>query len=77
MMTHEEITLSLAAHALDALEPDEARSVEEHVSICAECCEELWSFRDTAGELVCLFPPMEPPPELRARILRSIGLESL
>ncbi|WP_084964103.1 anti-sigma factor family protein [Thermoactinospora rubra] len=43
MMTCEEVRLSLGAHALGALEPDEAAEVDAHLAACESCLEEFTS----------------------------------
>lgn len=60
-----------AAYALDALEDDERREYERHLSDCEGCREDLASFRETAGSLALGVASPEPPPELRERILRA------
>src|SRR5437870_4274746 len=62
----------LAAHALGALDEVEARTVEEHLEMCAECRAELEEWRATAGALAYSAVPTEPPPALRSRILESV-----
>jgi anti-sigma-K factor RskA len=58
-----------AAYALDALDADERRRFEEHLSRCPECREELASFREVAGALAYGVEGPPPPPALRDRIL--------
>ncbi|MCA1558266.1 MAG: zf-HC2 domain-containing protein, partial [Acidobacteria bacterium] len=41
----------LAAHALGALDADEARRVEEHLAHCGECRAELDAWCETANAL--------------------------
>jgi anti-sigma-K factor RskA len=51
-MTHEELKGLLPLKALDRLEPDENRAVDEHLAgRCPECERELESFRETLGAL--------------------------
>jgi anti-sigma-K factor RskA len=59
----------LAPYALDALDADERRTFERHLEECAECREELPSLGDTAAALALGVLPVNPPPELRGRIL--------
>ena len=40
-----------AAYALDALDPEEERSYEQHLAGCERCREELASFSEVAGSL--------------------------
>jgi anti-sigma-K factor RskA len=66
----------LAAHALGALDVAEARELAAHLEGCAECRAELESWNETAAALVYTAPLVEPPAELRSRILESIHVES-
>ena len=66
----------LAAHALNALDVAEARELAAHVAMCAECRAELETWRDTAAALAYMAPPVEPPAELRARLLDSVRAQS-
>jgi anti-sigma factor RsiW len=59
-----------AAYALDALDDDERREYEFHLSDCESCREDLASFRETVGSLALGVVSPEPPPQLRERILR-------
>lgn len=66
----------IIAHALNALEAAEARSLDAHLATCAECRAELDAWQDTAASLVYAAPLAEPSPELRSRILSSIRAEA-
>jgi len=72
-MEHQDYQELLELHALDALEPSEARALEEHLSNCAECRAGLIRLRDAAGLLAHAATPAEPRPELRARIMSGIA----
>jgi anti-sigma-K factor RskA len=74
-MDHQVYQELLVPHALNALEPREARELEAHVENCAECRAELKSFRDGAALLAHAAEPAEPRPEIRARILESVRTE--
>ena len=50
-MTHDEIAELLGAYALDAVDADEARSVEAHVAACPRCAAELAEHYEMAGLL--------------------------
>jgi hypothetical protein len=50
-MTHEEIQDLLGAYALDAVEPDEARAVDDHLRECARCRAEVAEHREAAAFL--------------------------
>jgi anti-sigma-K factor RskA len=62
----------LAAHALGALDSDEARRVEEHLSSCAECRAEMQEWQATASALAYTAEPAEPSLELRSKILEAV-----
>ena len=71
-MTHEEYKEMLAPYALGALEVAEARLLEEHLRNCRECPSEVAEWSDAAAALALSAPAVEPPVELRARILESV-----
>jgi anti-sigma-K factor RskA len=57
-MEHEELINLLPLAALDRLEPDEARQLEEHLRQgCEECERELRAFRETAAALAMVPEP--------------------
>ena len=65
----------LAAQALGALDAAEARELEGHLLTCAECRAEAEEWNDTAAALAYTAPAIEPPAELRSRILASARAE--
>ncbi|MBI4279507.1 MAG: anti-sigma factor [Armatimonadetes bacterium] len=71
-MTHGELKEDIAAYALDALAPEEARKVEAHLRACEECRSEVAALREVAGELASGAPMVEPPSALRARVLAAV-----
>jgi anti-sigma-K factor RskA len=71
-LTHEEYKEMLAAYALGALDGAEARALEEHLDSCLECPAEIVEWRETASALALSAAPVEPPKELRARLLESV-----
>jgi anti-sigma factor RsiW len=64
-----------AAYALDALNPDEAREYEAHLSRCEQCRTDLASFGDAAAALAYGVDAPEPPAQLRGRILERARAE--
>ena len=65
-MNHDQAQLLLGAYALDAVEPDEARELEDHLESCPRCRHELATLREAAGALSTAGG--EAPPELWGRI---------
>ncbi len=59
----------VAAYALGALEPGEALELERHLDDCAECRAELRWLRPAVDLLPSSVERVEPPLELRAKIL--------
>ncbi|MET7338068.1 zf-HC2 domain-containing protein [Nonomuraea sp. NPDC005650] len=51
MMTCEEVRLALGAHALGALDPDEALEMDHHLATCEECGRELLDLEGVASFL--------------------------
>ncbi|TDD14649.1 anti-sigma factor family protein [Nonomuraea diastatica] len=51
MMTCEEIRLAMGAHALGALDPDEALEIDDHLATCEACGAELVEFEGVASFL--------------------------
>jgi anti-sigma-K factor RskA len=66
----------LGAYALDALPPDEAQAVREHLAGCARHASEAAELRAVAARLPAAAEPRNPPPELRERVLAAIAGES-
>jgi anti-sigma-K factor RskA len=64
-----------AAYALDALDPEEAREYEAHLSHCDRCRNELAALSETATALAYATEAPVPPPPLRARILQQARSE--
>lgn len=50
-MTHAEISELLGAYALDAVSPDEATEIEQHLAECPRCRAEVAAHREVAGVL--------------------------
>jgi anti-sigma-K factor RskA len=62
----------LAASALTALDAEDARALETHLTGCAECRAEMNEWQQTAALLALDASPIEPSPELRQRVLASV-----
>jgi anti-sigma-K factor RskA len=62
----------LVAFALGALAPAEERAVEAHAPSCARCTRELEALVPAVGALGESVEQLEPPPELRERVLAQV-----
>lgn len=65
----------LAAYLLGALEPGEAAELERHVAGCEECRNELRWLRPAVQMLPETVEQVEPPVELRARLMEQVRSE--
>jgi anti-sigma-K factor RskA len=64
-----------AAVALDAADARDVRRVEQHVSLCPPCARTVDDLRAAAAALGSAVPLVDPPPELRARVLAAAHAE--
>jgi anti-sigma-K factor RskA len=62
----------LVAFALGALEPAEERAVEAHTPACARCTRELEALVPAVSVLGESVEQLEPPPELRERVMAEV-----
>ena len=69
-MSHEEIQDLLGAYALDAVDPDEATAVEDHLRECPRCRAEVAEHRETAALLA--HAGDDAPPAVWDRIASSL-----
>src|SRR5688572_30969867 len=74
-MVHEDYKEWLALQAVDALEEADQPELSVHLSTCAECRAELDELRDVSGFLAYAATDVEPPVELRSRIMDSVRAE--
>ena len=65
----------LPEYALNCLEAEETVMVAEHLAVCRQCREELEAFQMVADQLALAAPEVQPPPELKTRILKNIQPE--
>ena len=65
----------LPGYTLDCLETEEAMHVAQHLTACAQCREELASFRTVVEHLALAVPDVLPPSGLKHKILRAIQPE--
>jgi anti-sigma-K factor RskA len=66
----------LVAYSLEALEPGEAAAVEAHAPTCARCSRELEALAPAVAVLGESVEQLEPPPELRERVLAIVREET-
>jgi anti-sigma-K factor RskA len=66
----------LVAFALGALEPGDERAVEAHAPSCARCTRELEALVPAVAVLGESVEQLEPPSELRERVLAIVRIEA-
>jgi hypothetical protein len=66
----------LVAYSLEALDPREAADVEAHAPSCARCTRELEALVPAVAVLGESVEQLEPPPELRERVLAIVHEEA-
>jgi anti-sigma-K factor RskA len=71
-VSHEEIQELLGAYALDAVDPDEAAAVEDHLRDCPRCRAEVAEHRETAAFLA--HAGADAPPALWGRIAGAVDV---
>ena len=74
-MEHDTYNELTAAYALDALDDDETEAYERHLAGCEICQDNLAALSGTMVQLAFAAPPVDPPPELRGRILEAARAE--
>lgn len=67
----DQIRSTAALYSLGALPPEEAHEFEHHVEECAVCRAELRAFANTAAAIPETVPELQPPPNLRGRVLAA------
>jgi anti-sigma-K factor RskA len=70
-MTHEDLRELSGGYALGALNDDDRRAFEAHLSACAECANEVRELKVVAAGLSQAVPQVSPPAALRARVLAA------
>jgi anti-sigma-K factor RskA len=71
-MAHEDYKEMLPALALSALDAEDARVLNQHLSECAECRRELADWENTAAAFALSANPAEPSPAVRERIMGAV-----
>ena len=75
-LDHSRYEDDLAAYLLDALGEDEAREVKRHIDGCARCQERARWLQASVEMLPTSVEQVEPPPELRERLVRTVRAEA-
>jgi hypothetical protein len=71
----DDLAADVVGRALHALEPDEEARVAEHLQDCEACRSLLAQTHETMAVLAHAVPALDPPPELRARLLAAAAAE--
>lgn len=71
-MDEQHVDEYIDAYALGALESEEVASVESHLEYCARCQQLAAAARAAARVLLYGAPVVEPPADLRARVLQRV-----
>jgi hypothetical protein len=58
---------------LDALSPEEAAPLHEHLATCGQPHEAISAMAGPAGALASSVDPVAPPPDLRARVMAAVA----
>lgn len=66
----------LAAYALDALDPAEARRLEAHLADCPSCAERLRWLQPAIDVLPVTVAQQDPPAELRERLMAAVRADA-
>jgi Anti-sigma-K factor rskA/Putative zinc-finger len=66
---HDDFENSVAAYAIDALDPSEVGAFEAHLSTCARCQAELADLRRVVAGIGMTADPVAPPSSLKARTI--------
>jgi anti-sigma factor RsiW len=67
---------TVAAYLLGALPQDEAARFETHLDSCPQCREDLATLQPVVDALPAAAPPVQPPLELRGRLMDTVRSEA-
>ena len=71
------VTEFLPGYALHGLDAEESVMVAEHLAVCRKCREEFGAFQAVTDQLVLAVPEVQPPSDVKTRILKKIQSEKL
>lgn len=60
-------------YVMDALDPAQRASADEHLATCAACRAEVADFQELTAPLGALVSPVAPPPQLREKIMAEVA----
>ena len=63
---------NIPAYALEALDAEDAATLEAHLATCASCRDQLAAYRATSDNLLIALPPQNPPAALRKRLQKRL-----
>jgi anti-sigma-K factor RskA len=72
MSTDRHVQDLLPAYVVGALDPDDAKRVDEHVMACGLCRQELNAFAVAADEIALWAPEVEPSREVKERLMQRV-----
>jgi anti-sigma-K factor RskA len=72
MTSHQEYRDDLPLYAVGALTKDESKQLERHLAECAECREELETFREAASQIAMAVQPEALPARLKGQLLARL-----
>jgi anti-sigma-K factor RskA len=73
---HDAMRDAAGAWVLGALDEEETWSFRAHLEVCAACRDEVERLRVAADALPVTAPPVEPPPELKQRLMAIVEAEA-
>lgn len=76
MSGHDELRDAAGAWVLGALDEDDAWHFAAHLEVCATCRTEVTRLQIAADVLPLAAPPLDPPPELRERLMAIVEAEA-
>jgi anti-sigma-K factor RskA len=75
-LTCESVQALAGAFALNAVTPDEATAIREHVRTCADCRSEVAEMIEVATLMSLAAEPVPPPAGLKQRIMSAVAAEA-
>ena len=73
---HRQLRDDISAWVIGALEPAEAAALEEHMRTCESCARQARWLQPATGALLESVEPVEPPPELRERVMSEVRADA-